>query len=222
MKKTCTKCGEEKELNCFNKHAGCKYGVHSQCKECGKKYRQLNKQKIKEQKKKHYIENQEYYIECARKRRKTKEYQEVRKKYQNKNRKRLTEKHYEYVQKNKEKVNKYNNDLRKKHKKEDPLFKLSCAIRTNISLHIKRNGYSKKSKTVQILGCSYEEFKRHLESQFEEGMTWDNYGRNGWHIDHIYPVSKAKDERHLIELNHYTNLQPLWEKDNLSKGNKIL
>ena len=72
MKKACSKCGEEKELNCFSKHAGCKYGVNSQCKECEKKYRQLNKQKIKEQKKRYYFENREYYIQYARKRRKTK------------------------------------------------------------------------------------------------------------------------------------------------------
>lgn len=102
------------------------------------------------------------------------------------------------------------------------MFKLKDNIRTlirNSFLYSKNCG--KTSKTEKILGCSYQEFRRHLESQFQEGMTWDNYGRNGWHIDHIYPVSKASDERHLIELNHYTNLQPLWEKDNISKGNKI-
>jgi len=107
-------------------------------------------------------------------------------------------------------------------RKTDIFLKLKTNISNSIRRSIYNNGFKKHTKTHKIIGCSFKEFKKHLESQFQEGMTWENYGRNGWHIDHIYPVSKAKDERHLIELNHYTNLQPLWEKDNLSKGNKIL
>lgn len=80
-------------------------------------------------------------------------------------------------------------------------------------------GYSKTSKTYKILGCSYEEFKQYLESQFTNGMTWENAGE--WHLDHIYPVSLATDEEHLIKLNHYTNFQPMWAEDNLKKGNRI-
>ena len=68
---------------------------------------------------------------------------------------------------------------------------------------IKKTGYLKTSKTYDILGCSYEEFKQYLESQFTEGMTWENKGE--WHMDHIYPISLATDEDHMIKLNHYTN-----------------
>ena len=80
--------------------------------------------------------------------------------------------------------------------------------------------YHKNSKTKEILGCSFEKFKVHLEKQFKDDMSWENQGK--WHLDHIYPVSLAKDEEELIKLNHYTNFQPLWAFDNISKGNKII
>jgi len=92
-------------------------------------------------------------------------------------------------------------------------------IRKLIYQSIKKGGYSKTSRTHQILGCSFEEFKSHIEKQFTEGMRWENHGQ--WHFDHIYPVSRAIDEKHLIELNHYTNFQPLWAKDNWSKNNRL-
>ena len=72
----------------------------------------------------------------------------------------------------------------------------------------------------KLLGCSYEEVREHLSKQFTEGMSWDNYGE--WHIDHIIPLASATTEEEVLKLYHYTNLQPLWAKDNLSKGCKIL
>ena len=68
---------------------------------------------------------------------------------------------------------------------------------------------------IKHIGCTKEEFKAHIESQFVEGMSWDNWTVDGWHLDHIIPLSKGGT-------NHYTNLQPLWAKDNLSKSNKII
>ena len=78
---------------------------------------------------------------------------------------------------------------------------------------------TKKNKTFDIVGCSPESLKEHLEKQFTNGMTWDN--RSEWHIDHIIPLSSAKTEEELYKLCHYSNLQPLWAGDNLSKGNKV-
>src|SRR5690606_1090898 len=88
---------------------------------------------------------------------------------------------------------------------------------TNI---VSNKGCTKSSKTEQILGCSFTEFKEHIESQFEDWMTWDNYGlyngeeKYGWDIDHITPISSAINENEVVELNHYTNLQPLCSKVN--------
>lgn len=113
----------------------------------------------------------------------------------------------------------YYNNYFKQRKKIDPLFKLTHNIRSLINSSIKNKGFTKRSQTYKILGCTYEEFKIYLENQFTDGMTWQNQGK--WHLDHIYPVSLAKDEEELIKLNHYTNFQPLWAEDNLKKSNKI-
>jgi hypothetical protein len=103
--------------------------------------------------------------------------------------------------------------------KTDPFFALIRRIRRLVSISLTKQGYSKKSRTYEILGCSFEQFKAHIENQFVEGMGWHN--RNEWHLDHVYPVSKATDEAHLIALNHYTNFQPLWARDNMLKSDKI-
>ena len=92
-------------------------------------------------------------------------------------------------------------------------------IRKTIYMGIKRGGWKKNGRTQEILGCDYKFFKDFIEAKFEKGMSWSNHGE--WHLDHIYPVSLAKDQNHVIELNHYTNFQPLWASDNIRKGNKI-
>ena len=83
---------------------------------------------------------------------------------------------------------------------------------------LNNKGYKKTSKTQDIIGCSFEEFKSHLESQFKDWMSWENKGNpedgilepdKTWDIDHIIPLSTATTEEELIKLNHYTNLQPL-------------
>ena len=99
--------------------------------------------------------------------------------------------------------------------KKDSLFKIKKNIRTSITNNFRNGGYNKKSKTSQILGCSFEEFKLYLESKFETWMNWDNYGlynneaNHGWDIDHIIPMSSTKTEDDVIKLNHYSNFQPL-------------
>jgi phage FluMu protein Com len=117
---------------------------------------------------------------------------------------------------------KANNEFVSKKRKESDIHKLTYTIRMCVSASIRNQGYTKRSKTNKILGCDFETFKKHIERQFTKGMTWDNYGRGGWHLDHIYPVSLAIDEKHLLELNHYTNFQPMWENENIKKSNKII
>jgi hypothetical protein len=108
-----------------------------------------------------------------------------------------------------------------KNKKQiDPLFRLTAIIRTAIRNSITKRGYTKASRTHEILGCSFEDFKNYIEIQFSKGMNWEN--KNLWHLDHIIPISSAKSENELIKLNHYTNFQPLWAMDDLMKSNKII
>ena len=132
----------------------------------------------------------------------------------------LKEQKHQYYLNNKEKINIYNGTYATEKRKTDSLFKLSGNIRSLIGNSIRAQGYTKKTKTYKYLGCSFEYLKQHLERQFTKGMNWSNAGE--WHLDHIYPVSLAKDEEELIKLNHYTNFQPLWAEDNFKKGNKII
>lgn len=107
-----------------------------------------------------------------------------------------------------------------KRKKEDPIYRFKSGIRSRISIIFKRGGFSKKSSTFNILGCSFNELTIYLESKFESWMTWENRGlyngklNYGWDLDHIIPLSLAKTEYEIIKLNHYTNLQPLCSKIN--------
>ena len=80
---------------------------------------------------------------------------------------------------------------------------------------------SKRGSTIKLLGIDIMGLKSYLESKFIDGMSWENYGLYGWHIDHIIPLSSAKTEDEFYKLCHYTNLQPLWAKDNWKKGNKF-
>lgn len=120
----------------------------------------------------------------------------------------------EYFQKNKKEIY----AARNKRIKGNPLLALRMNIHNNIKNSISKLSYTKNTKTAQILGCSFEELKVHIESQFKEGMSWEN--RNLWHIDHIMPVSMAETYDEVIRLNHYRNLRPLWAHENLAKSDK--
>ena len=144
-----------------------------------------------------------------------------KKRYYQENKKAKKEYRKEYYQKNKKKVRKTQSNYRKKRLKKDPCFKLLLASRNHVYQFLK---YEKKLSTIQYLGCSLKQLKNYLESKFLPGMTWENHGIEGWHIDHILPLSQIdlNNEEEKLKALHYTNLQPLWAKDNLSKGNKIL
>lgn len=107
-----------------------------------------------------------------------------------------------------------------KQKENNILFRIKESVRGRIRRIIKTKYLHKDSKVHDYLGCTLEQFKIHLESQFQEGMTWDNYGK--WHIDHIIPISSGNTLNEIYKLNHYTNFQPLWASDNIKKGAKIL
>lgn len=78
-------------------------------------------------------------------------------------------------------------------------------------------GYSKRSvKTIELLGCSWDTFARHIALQFLPGMGWHN--KDLWEIDHIVAMATATTEQDVMALNHYTNLRPLWSVDNKTKG----
>ena len=132
----------------------------------------------------------------------------------NREKKRLQAKSYREA--NQKKINKYHTD----RKKRDPLYALTIRIRSRTGSAFKCSGIPKNNTTQEMLGCTYEFMRDHLAAQFTEGMTLENM--NEWHIDHIIPLSLGKTEEEKIELAHYTNLQPLWEEDNLKKKDNII
>ena len=139
------------------------------------------------------------------------------KNYRIKNFEKEIQRRKKYFSENKEKIYE-----RHKNKKEiDAILKITINMRARINIFLKSKDVKKQNKTFEIVGCSPKFLKEHIEKQFTEGMSWDLMGKY-IHIDHKIPLSSAKTEEDIYKLCHYTNLQPLWAKDNLSKGSKII
>ena len=124
-------------------------------------------------------------------------------------------KNYNFV--NKDKRNNYRNNKLK----TDIQYKLCHNLRSRLNHAINNN--QKVGSAVKDLGCTIDELKIHLESKFQSRMNWDNWTIDGWHIDHIKPLASfdLTDRQQFLEACHYTNLQPLWADENLSKGKKV-
>jgi hypothetical protein len=122
----------------------------------------------------------------------------------------------------KEKNKGYWNEYQKQRRKDDPYYSLYINLRSRISNLL--SGKSKSKRTQHIIGLTLTEFKQHIESKWSERMNWNNYGAGDgkWVLDHKMPISTAKDKNDIITLNHYTNLQPMWWRENLEKSDKII
>lgn len=205
--KTCRRCNIEKEFSEFYFRKISKDGYRNECKECSyNPPRSIKTSLTMEEKKARLSEYKRIYNN----KKKNIDYQKA---YQK-----------EYRRLNKDRRNQYY----KNRLLNDNLFKLSSNIRNLIGQYLRNDGYKKKSKTQDILGCKFDDLRIYLESKFEPWMTWDNYGKYngdvkfGWDIDHIVPISSAMSEDDLYILNHYTNLQPLCSYENrVIKRDKI-
>jgi len=147
--------------------------------------------------------------------------QETNKKYYEKNKEKIKKYNEKYYQKNKEKIIEKNIINFRKKFKEDKNFKALNNIRRRVRYAMR--GLNKSKKTLDLIGCDIDYLWNYLESKFKPGMTRENYGKE-WHIDHIIPcvafdLSKEENQKMCF---HYTNLQPLWAHENLSKSSKIL
>jgi hypothetical protein len=134
-----------------------------------------------------------------------------------KNKNKIIETTNAWKDKNKDRIREYNREYTLKRYNSDPVFKLKLNQRTRTRAVLKT---AKSTKTSELLGCSYEELKIHIEQLFINNMSWENMGK--WHIDHIVPLAAfdlTKKENQIIAFN-YKNLQPLWAIDNLKKGAK--
>ncbi len=217
--KICTECQKEKVLTEFHKYKRSFDEVRTKCKLCRKNNYNFNKEKISIKRKKYYLKNSEKKkIYQNQYRLDNLEVVKLRKqKYAEKNKAKIAEYQKEYLQthkieRNKKQKNRYSNDIN---------FKILINLRNRINAVLKGN--SKSRLTMELLGCTIHELRKHLESRFTRGMSWDNCGLDGWEIDHIKPcasfdLSDPKEQKHCF---FYKNLQPLWGEDNRSKADKI-
>ena len=204
MTKICTKCGITKNIDEYHNSSVNADRLCSWCKECdyirNKTYRDNNKDKERTRCKSYRNEHKEQ----------GKIYQQNWQTF-NRDKCRTYTKNYKKRHKSRL-IIKYNNDFN---------LKLKCNIRRRILLVLK--GIGKSQNTLNLLGCTIPEVKSYLESKFLPGMTWENHGVHGWHIDHIIPCAFfiLTDYQEQKFCFHYTNLQPLWAKDNLKKSDII-
>jgi hypothetical protein len=107
-------------------------------------------------------------------------------------------------------------------RESDPDFKLRMNLRHRVWNALQANEAGKSKSIQNLIGCPSDELRQHLETQFTTGMTWENYGKHGWHVDHIRPCASfdLADPEQQQQCFHYTNLQPLWAVDNIRKGAK--
>jgi len=193
--KTCITCIVELDEEFFTKNGF----ICKKCrkKESSRKYREKNRDILREKSKIYKLQNPEIT-------------KRARDKFFEENPNYLKE----WVSNNRERSNEIKRKSEKKRSK-DEVYRMTRLIRNTIRSSIKSLNYKKKTKTSIIIGCSIEEFIIHIKSTFTEGMTLENHGE--WHFDHIKPISMAKTYEEAIELNHYTNFQALWALDNLKK-----
>lgn len=234
--KICTKCKIEKALKEFRKSKYGPFGVTAECKIClnvrNKTYYETNKKRIsacqktdyKANKSKFVFRNKIYYESHKKKSKiQCKAYREMHK---------GERKIYDeaYRRKNKKRRKAYDdthririNICQSKRRKADPAFKLNCCISNAIRISLKGN---KAGKHWELLvGYTLEKLKKHLEKQFINGMIWENYGKEGWEIDHIIPISvfnfTKSEHSDFKKCWALKNLQPLWAKENVVKSNKL-
>ncbi len=204
--KRCTTCKVKKKLIEFSKQRTGKEGLFSQCKLCKRgydtKYYEKNKKRMDERNKGYYIKNKDKFAKKSLK-------------YYHKNSIKMREYHRAYYKKNKKTI------FEKHYKKlkEDPQYKVKYSLRKRMQSALK--GKNKSTNTVELLGCCIPYLMFYIQNNFKNRMNWNNHG--DWHIDHIIPCANFNliIESEQRKCFHYTNLQPLWAKDNIKKGKNI-
>ena len=219
--------------NCVDKHVK-EYSIKNKEKisKDRKDYYELNKEKLSKKSKKWRIKNKEYlkkYREENKEKRnqQNKEWRinnkeknsKTTKNWKKKNKEKISKYRKDYYELNKEKINTRINIYNTLRRKQDPLFKLACDIRKRTGRSLRNKGYTKKTRTYNILKCEYDFFIEFLNGVASNGYT---YGVGNLHLDHVIPISLAETEDECILLNHYSNFQLLSAFDNISKGNRTV
>jgi len=240
--KTCSKCRETKGIKNFFKRMKSKDGLASWCKVCAKQYfkqyNEKNRDKIREYSKQYNEKNKDACkkrrMEYCRKNKdkiakRRKEYfiqyrlanKKQAKQYRENNKKRIQEYSKQYYNENKSKIIKQHNKYKKQKRKNSSRYRLNANMGFGIwySLRTKKN----KQHWESLVDFTLDDLINHLEKQFRDGMSWDNYG--DWHVDHIIPKSYFKyeylEDEKFKKCWNLANLQPLWAEENFKKGGSI-
>jgi len=237
--KKCTKCNEIKSLNNFNKAETTKDRLTGHCKIClaisNKEWREKNKKKMQDYRQKYYAENK-HYIDGRQKEYRSENLEVLKEKQRasyklNPEEAKNRVKEYRFKKFGKQKAEKkrireekersamIRRCEREYHKRYLHPVKTNLRVRLNIAL--KLSGNIKDKSALSVIGCDINTLTSHIEKQFIKGMSWENNTINGWHIDHIIPLSSADTKEGIEFLFHYTNLQPLWAEENRLKRHKI-
>lgn len=245
--KKCTKCQNTKIFECFGFDKRAKDGRQSRCRGCvavdkalnyknnPEKYRSAHKkrydknpEKFRERARIYSIEHAEQYRETQRKSNKKwyiKNKEKIKKKsieWKNLNRERCRENNRKWNRANPERTKERNRKSKEKLY-GTPGGKLSHSISSSVYKSV--SGNKKGRGWESLVGYTVEKLKKHLEKLFKPGMTWENYGQKGWHVDHIIPVSvfnfEKPEDDDFKRCWSLKNLQPLWAKENISKNNSI-
>jgi hypothetical protein len=206
--KTCPRCKLDKPLATFKGHSYCLPHCYNQY---NREYSNRNLEKIRAYKRKCYHKYKPPKINKPKKEPDI----EKRKAYQ---REWQIAKYRSNIDEERRKAREY----RRSKRAADINFRLADVLRCRLkhALH----GRAKTGSSVKDLGCTVAELKKYLENKFIEGMTWDNWGIHGWHIDHIKPLASfdLTNPQQLCEAVHHTNLQPLWAVDNWKKSKTVI
>ncbi len=207
------------------------------CSKCqnkirGSRYREKHGDAVRLRWNKWRQENAEHYRgKCAEYRDKTREHmREQKKAYYNSNKAHLNAKMLEWYHANsgkeKKKERYHRNkpvelEKRKQYRISSVLIQISLNLRSRLAKAIARK--SKRGSAVRDLGCTIPEFMTYIATKFQPGMSWDNWGRDSWHLDHIKPLASfdLTKRKQVLKALHFTNYQPLWAKDNLSKHARL-
>lgn len=128
----------------------------------------------------------------------------------------------DWVRSRNKKTRTYYRDWERRQRKENLLYRLRKNAGNRLRMFVSTFGFYKPRRTQAMIGCTPDQLRAHLERLFKPGMSWANYGPRGWHIDHKTPLASAKTVSDFERLSHFTNLQPLWAKENAAKRDRIL
>lgn len=193
--KYCPKCGEDKKLECFNRHRRAKSGFSSWCKKCISDHNKTTKDSRAKYSKNYYENNKD----------------------------KIKSKTKEWKKQNKDKMTKWYSEYKKQRRAKDAKYKLAWNISSLMRVTLQCKGVKKTLAFEKAVGYTISQLKEHLENKFDDKMSWENYG-SYWHVDHIKPVSlfnfSSIEDQEFKDCWALNNLQPLEAIENIKKGNK--